>query len=113
MLVEEKIINNEKRYIIVDTNGNVIDDAQGYGYKNRQNAHKVIYYRKNKKKIHKKESDIKIFWKKNKELKKYVEEMIELNFKEILRKEITIEDIRKEAMNDFDIEIPKGYIKKI
>lgn len=44
---------SETRYIIVDDNGKIIDDAQGYGYKTYQNAYKSYYYKKNKPKIDK------------------------------------------------------------
>lgn len=36
---------DELRYRIVDTIGNVLDDAQGYGYKSAQKAHKAWAYK--------------------------------------------------------------------
>lgn len=41
----------ETRWKIIDKNGKVIDDAQGYGYKSKQNAIKAIWYRENKNKF--------------------------------------------------------------
>ena len=35
----------ETRYRIEDDEGNIIDDAQGYGYKSRKNAAKVLWYK--------------------------------------------------------------------
>ena len=35
----------DKRYIIVDENNKLLDDAQGYGYKTAQNAHKAWTYK--------------------------------------------------------------------
>lgn len=35
----------ETRYRIEDENGNVTDDAQGYGYKSRQKAAKAVWYK--------------------------------------------------------------------
>lgn len=36
----------EKRYVVVDVvTGNIVDDAQGYGYKTAQNAHRAHAYK--------------------------------------------------------------------
>ncbi|MCA2247524.1 hypothetical protein JF729_06900 [Mycobacterium intracellulare] len=36
----------EKRYVVVDAvTGNTVDDAQGYGYKTAQNAHRAHAYK--------------------------------------------------------------------
>jgi hypothetical protein len=36
----------DKRYAVVDdATGGVVDDAQGYGYKSRQNAHRAYSYK--------------------------------------------------------------------
>ncbi|QNJ89942.1 hypothetical protein HZU40_00320 (plasmid) [Mycolicibacterium fluoranthenivorans] len=36
----------EKRYVVVDeATGDVVDDAQGYGYKTAQNAHRAHAYK--------------------------------------------------------------------
>lgn len=36
----------EKRYVVVDKNtGEVLDDAQGYGYKTKKNAYSAYYYK--------------------------------------------------------------------
>ena len=38
--------NYDKRYVVVDeSTGEVLDDAQGYGYKNAQNAHRAYSYK--------------------------------------------------------------------
>ena len=39
---------NELRYVIVNSNnGDVVDDAQGWGYRTREKAYKAYYYNKN------------------------------------------------------------------
>lgn len=49
----------EKRWIIVNSEtGEIIDDAQGYGYKSIQNAYKAIHYKLNKNKIDKEKETI-------------------------------------------------------
>ena len=35
----------EKRYVIIDSDGNIIDNAQGYGYKSIRNAHAAFHYK--------------------------------------------------------------------
>ena len=35
----------DKRYIVVDLEGNVLDNAQGYGYKSPQKAHAAYRYK--------------------------------------------------------------------
>ena len=46
------------RYIIVDKDGNIIDDAQGYGFKTIQGAYKALYWKQNYDQIY--EDSIKI-----------------------------------------------------
>jgi hypothetical protein len=46
MQLKEIITDLETRYIIIDdTNGNIIDDAQGYGFKSKKAAYKCYYYK--------------------------------------------------------------------
>lgn len=38
--------NVDKRYVVVDeATGEIVDDAQGYGYKSAQNAHRAHAYK--------------------------------------------------------------------
>lgn len=38
--------NYDNRYVVIDeTTGEVLDDAQGYGYKSAQNAHRAYSYK--------------------------------------------------------------------
>ncbi len=41
------IFDTQIRFDICDRDGNVIDDAQGYGYKTAQSAHKAASYKLN------------------------------------------------------------------
>lgn len=45
MIIKEITKNNQIRFIIVDDNGKIIDDAQGYGFKSKQAAHKCYNYK--------------------------------------------------------------------
>jgi len=49
----------ENRYVCIDDNGKVIDDAQGYGYKTKEGAYKAYAY-KNRTKSEKAEYELKI-----------------------------------------------------
>lgn len=106
------------RYIIVDSEtGEVIDDAQGYGYKSKVNAHKAMCY-KFKGGKEKKDNDKKLFkeWVKegtNKSILKQIKNILEMNFKEIAGEEITTKDIIKEIEEEHNINIPNYVIKSI
>lgn len=71
-------IQKEKRYVIVDkATGNVVEDAQGYGFKSKQGAWKALYFNLNKAKI--KENAIKIrnWWLSHKDVDKLLERAME------------------------------------
>ncbi len=45
-IVEFKVVPySNNRFCIVDDNGEIIDNAQGYGYKTKQNAYKAGYWK--------------------------------------------------------------------
>ena len=60
--------------MIVDDNGNVIDDAQGYGYTSAQKAHAAWGYKHNKK-ARIKRKRIERWWKKHPDFEKEVEDV--------------------------------------
>lgn len=45
MNIQETIKNGKTRYIILDDNNKLIDDAQGYGFKTKQAAYKCYAYK--------------------------------------------------------------------
>jgi hypothetical protein len=61
----------ETRYIIVDDEDKIIDDAQGYGYKTFDKAKKALWYKYKggKEKINNEKLEAEKFWKNN--TKKY------------------------------------------
>ena len=80
--IEEEfgIFDTQTRFDICDTDGNVIDDAQGYGYKTAQSAHKAAAY---KLKGGKQKADAaKVFWRKHKDFAKKLSDMLLDNFKD-------------------------------
>lgn len=64
VIKSEKLSKNKPRYIIIDDNGNIIDDAQGHGFKTALRARNSNTFRnwekgiKPKKKAQKKENKI-------------------------------------------------------
>lgn len=103
----------ETRYAIADDSGKIVDDAQGYGYKTYEKASKAMWW---KFKDGKKSSDEKIkWWKAHKGLYDAIQDIIMMNYKEIMRGEITDSDIcayaKQIAKDDFDIDLADDMIK--
>lgn len=74
--------DTQTRFDICDTDGKVIDDAQGYGYKSAQSDHKAAAY---KFKGGKQKADAaKSFWRRNEEFAKKLSDMLLDSFKEPL-----------------------------
>lgn len=100
----------DTRWVIVDSNDKLLDDASGYGYKTKQNALKAGWYKfqGGQKKI----DEIKSWWKQNKAFSAKLMEFQELNFKEIYRDEVDYEEevvnIAKEMnVSGFDVKFLK------
>lgn len=66
----------DNRYVIVDkTTGEILDDAQGYGYKSPQKAYACFGYKHRSPKQIKKEKHIKAWLKENKSFVRLMEEV--------------------------------------
>lgn len=108
----------EGRYAIIDENsGEIVDDAQGYGYKDKQKATKAMWWKFSGGK-EKKDDEKKLFnaWIKieiNKNIFNEINNTIEDNFKEIALKELTISEIIKEIENEKNITIPKFVVNNL
>lgn len=99
------LYEHQTRYDICDMQGNVIDDAQGYGYKTAQSAHKAAAY---KFKGGKKKSDeAKAFWRKNKDFAKKLNYLLEVNFKDLPTNQEVIDFALENNVTDFKIEFVK------
>jgi hypothetical protein len=105
------------RYIIIDkSTGEILDDAQGYGYKDKQRAIKAMWwkFKNGKEKV---DNNKKLFkeWIKiddNKRIYKEIEDILLINFKEIIRGEIKVSDIINEIESRDGVIIPKYVIKE-
>jgi len=102
------------RFVIIDLNGKVLDDAQGYGYKTLVNAHKAASYKfgggKAKSDAIKKTAGK--FWREHKEFAKDVEDIQFYALKDMVSKEEVKESIlelAKEQNIEFDIKFLKYF----
>jgi hypothetical protein len=94
------IFEMETRYDICDMNGVVIDDAQGYGYKSAQSAHKATAYKFKGGK--EKASAAKAFWRKNKNFADALSEMLMINFKDPPSNKEIVKFALEHGIEDFD-----------
>lgn len=102
----------ETRYSIVDIEtGEVLDDAQGYGYKTAQKAYKAYTYKTQGGR--EKDKEIIKFWKENKELLKYVEKLENTWITELCKGEINLKDIQRWIKEEKGVDVSLNYIKKI
>lgn len=74
------IFDTQTRFDICDADGKVIDDAQGYGYKTAQSAHKAAAckFKGGKQKA----EAAKAFWRKHKDFAKKLSDRLLDNFKD-------------------------------
>jgi hypothetical protein len=91
----EIIRRADGRFVIADsTTGNVMDDAQGYGYTAKQKAEKAAWYKfkggKGKQDAAKKAATI--FWHNHKDFAKAVDDFMETWFKEIATGEVLVDE---------------------
>ncbi len=76
------LYETQTRFDICDATGKVLDNAQGYGYKTAQSAHKAAAYKF--KGGRQKADEAKAFWRQHKKFAAQLSEMLELNFKDPL-----------------------------
>ena len=102
----------EIRYAIADDNGKIVDDAQGWGYTSKEKATKAMWW---KFKNGKKEYDAKVaWWKKHRELWHEIDEFMTTWFKEIMRGEISDEEIDewcKDKAKEMGIDLPNEMLR--
>lgn len=100
------------RYAIADDNGAILDDAQGWGYTSREKANKAMWYKFNggKAKIASGRNKKKMFFKQHPEIKSFINEFYEINFKEIATGEVTKKDFIEAVKDKFKIKVPSSYL---
>jgi len=99
----------------IDQVGTVVDDAQSYGYKSFKAAQKAMWYKfKNgKEKSDSLKTEASNFWKTNKKIQKYVQNIYECCFKEFARGETTDDDLFTQIKSEFNVDINKKYLKYV
>ena len=109
-----KIVKTGDRYVIInEETGEIIDDAQSYGYKTFEKAQKAMWYKfkGGKAKISTDKNEAIKFFKENPEIKKRLDNLYEMWGKEIMLGEVTDFDILLEIRNEFNIDVSKNYLK--
>lgn len=102
-----------QRFMIIDdATGEVVDDAQGYGYTTRQKAHKAFWYKfqGGKEKMKKKDKEREEFFAQHPGLDKFITDIYDNNFKELARGEYTEQDILNAVKEELGVDLPEKYL---
>ena len=103
---------NGSRFAIADAEGNIVDNAQNWGYKTKQAAYKAANYKMNKGKIDSDNSIVVSFMKKNNSFSKDVEAALFYAVKD--RVDVTPEDLEEIAKeNSLELPFPAEKFLKI
>lgn len=108
------MIGGEIRYTIVERGtGKLLDDAQGYGFKTAQRAHKAGWYKfqGGKGKITSEKAIARTFWEQHQDVREEFVLSLEYGIKELARGEITETEIISDLEKQFGLHIPKVAIK--
>lgn len=106
-------LKNEKRYIIIDEDAVIVEDARGFGYKTKESASKMLWYKfKNGKKVLDEEkNNFNIFKKQNKLFINRVNDLFEYHLKSLAIGETEANELIKIAEEEFEIKLPTKYLK--
>lgn len=94
------IYDTQTRFDICDVEGKVIDDAQGYGYKTMQAAHKAAAYKF--KGGREKAAAAAKFWRKNKDFAEKLSDLLLATFKDPPSNKQIIEFAQECGIKNFD-----------
>lgn len=110
--VELRSVGGLIRYVAIDSiTKEIINDANGYGFKTSHACHKAMWYKNGgKKKIHDTKADVDTWCKNNKAIVPEINKLVEYNFKEILSGQVTTEELAKHIEKEFNVIIPKNII---
>ena len=102
---------DKKRYIIINSNtGEIVDDAQGYGFKTKQGAYKALYYKLNKKSIDSFNNEYNKIWKQHPNLKNIQDDLNDILLNYLKNNEkIKKQEIDNYILSKIEIEIPELY----
>ena len=103
---------NGNRFAIADADGIIIDNAQNWGYKTRQAAHKAAAYKMNRKKIDSENSIVASFLRKHKSFSNDVDSAMFYAVKDCV--EFTASDLEEiAAENSLELPLDAGKFLKI
>lgn len=110
--VRKKIGHDPNRYVMQNTHtGEIVDDAQGYGYKTPQKAYAAYNYKHRGGK--KKHQVAAAYWRKHKEIKIFCEDLIEANAKDFVLGIYNLKDLQQTVKEEFNEDVPMDYLKKL
>lgn len=100
--------------VVSKTDGSILDDAQGYGYKTYQSAVKAAWYKFSggKKKVSNEKRIARDFWKQNPAVKKRVFDLYDTWAKEVARGEVKEKEILEEACRAAGVDVPALAVLK-
>lgn len=99
------LTNDEIRYIIVDEiTSEVLDDAQGYGYRSEEKALAAYRYKYGggREKI----EEYEVYWKQNIEIANFISLFIDKNVDAFIDKDYNMYTVQKAVFNEFGLKIP-------
>jgi hypothetical protein len=102
------------RFVIADTNGKIVEDANGYGYLSKNSAEKAKWYKfgGGEKKIKATKDEAKKFWASHKDVAKDLRDLFDMWVKEICFGEITEDELIEEVCKKYYIDkISKKYLE--
>lgn len=103
----------EPRYRIINKEtGEVIDDAQGAGFKSKRKAYAAYKWKKTRSERNFLNKQLKRWDKAHSEVKKLYHDLLETWFKEIARGEVTFEECLDEALNSNKVSIDEEKFSK-
>jgi len=107
-------VRNLDRYVIIDElTGDILDNAQGFGYKNETSANKVMWFKYQGGLEITKEQKISAndFFKKHPEIHQFILDYYDENFASSMRGIFSYPQIIQEVKKAYNVVIPKYYLK--
>ena len=98
-----KKYKDKKRYIAVNKQTyDIIDDAQGYGFKDVHGAYKAVYYKQNYKNILAEKKNVAKWWDEHKEFRSHWEDILWYATKDNIK--VTKDDFIRE-LKEYNIDV--------
>lgn len=110
----DKQINGNKRFVIInEETGELLDDAQGYGYKTVESSNKAMWYKfqDGKLKLDTQRDESRKFFKDNPEILNYINLTYETHFNQTAFGQIYNPELLDMVEKKFGIKIPIHYMK--